>query len=152
MTATTEGAARMASTIFTDAEACALMVEFMEKAWRQSRDPFALVEAINMCRTWRQPLPKWLAEAATKTIIKRMSPNDVRRHRERLRHYVRWNLVTELRAKGMTLDDACAAAAQRLKKIIPGKAGREDAVKASYRKVQKAGDEGHTEQFLIEVG
>ncbi|MGB8072923.1 MAG: hypothetical protein WCF55_08745, partial [Pseudolabrys sp.] len=87
---------RQGSEILSDEEACALMLEFMERAWLQSKDPFAIIEGIEICQTWRQPLAEWLHNATLAAISKQIPPVEVRHHRERVMHYTRWWLVREL--------------------------------------------------------
>jgi hypothetical protein len=72
------------------------MLEFMERAWLQSKDPFAIIEGIEICQTWRQPLAEWLHNATLAAISKQIPPVEVRHHRERVMHYTRWWLVREL--------------------------------------------------------
>jgi hypothetical protein len=72
------------------------MLEFMERAWLQSKDPFAIIEGIEICQTRRQPLAEWLHNATLAAISKQIPPVEVRHHRERVMHYTRWWLVREL--------------------------------------------------------
>jgi hypothetical protein len=127
------------------------MLEFMERAWLQSKDPFAIIEGIEICQTWRQPLAEWLHNATLAAISKQIPPVEVRHHRERVMHYTRWWLVRELQKQdpAMTRDEAYAAASQQLKKTAA--MGGEDAIKFSFKKVRRAVDEGRAEQFLITV-
>src|SRR5262245_3546876 len=143
----TKRAVVMAAETLSDAELCASMLEYWEKAWGQSRDQLALVEAITICATFRQPHPKWLVKAEIEAIIKQMTDDERKHHRRRVMHVTRYRLVRRLiEEKNMDRDDACNAVSQQLKNT-PFK-GKEDAIRRSYNALNRAAKEGRVEQFF----
>src|SRR5262249_522636 len=83
-----------------------------EAAYRRTREPLALFEAMLHVQAARQTPPDWLAEAVGDIIMrsrtnKRGRPNKTaKRFRERMRHVRRYQRVRDLRRQGQTKDGA----------------------------------------------
>jgi len=137
---------------------CADALVPLEEAWKQNRHPGALADAMLVCFAFRQPTPHWLAMAVFDLIETRMTPQEKSRRADNWKHFVRWQVVAELRARRyelLAIDDdsaktwerAYAAASDRLQNTSA--AGSAEAMKKSYKKVQRAMKADRGVQFIL---
>jgi hypothetical protein len=106
-----------------------------EAAWRHTRDPLVVKEAILHAHAAKQPLPDWLARAVgvDNVILSGRAREVVERFRERMRHVRRYRCVRDLREKGLTLKGACKAAVEALE--ATDEAVAQPTIKDSYNTV-----------------
>ena len=142
---------------FLEASRVNRLLALREKAWRELREPRAVVDAILICKVLLQPTPDWVTDATLEISERQKSRNTNRRRQELTVHFVRWAAVTELRARRKELllcgDDRgsswerCYAAVSDAQANTPA-AGGEATVKASYQHIQRLIRAGRGEQFL----
>lgn len=84
------------------ARRCAELLAACERAWRTGLQ-LAVADAVEICRSYRQPPPDWLADAVASIVTSQMSALDRKRRRADLVHHVRWDAVTELRERRFDL-------------------------------------------------
>jgi hypothetical protein len=100
-----------------------------EAAWRETKDPFAFAEALSLAFFHRQPVPPWLHEAAWAVAAGRRGKAHVRRAREAATHLMRYMIVRDARAAGMSWDKA-------YERAVVGTAVEPEAAKKSYAQVK----------------
>jgi hypothetical protein len=138
---------------------CAELVAGCEKAWRTTRLPLAVADAVEICRMYRQPPPEWLVEAVVSIAVKGMSPFERRRRYQDMQHYLRWETVKDIRGRademlarfgddGGTSWERCYVTASELLANTEASGG-EATMKASYEYVQTEIKEGRGSRFLI---
>jgi hypothetical protein len=118
----------------------------LEQAWKQHHHPGALADATLICLAFRQPMPHWLAMAVFDLIETRMTPQERNQRDDNWKHFVRWQVVKELRERrhelladgddsGSTWERTFEAASDALQDTSA--AGSAEAMKKSYKKVQR---------------
>jgi hypothetical protein len=133
-----------------------------EAAYRQTADPLPLWKALHHVGSAGQTVPHWLTDAFFRVVMLAMTPDEMRRARERWRVARRYECVRDLRQKGYTKEDALNQAAidlraegdkgvKRRGKLDEGVS--RDAVEDSYDKVRKDLEQrGHESQYYFFVG
>jgi hypothetical protein len=101
-------------------------LSFLEEAWEEGAKE-AVVLAVSLCSTHKQPPPSWVTLAVACLV----SP----RYQHDMVHIRRWHLVRILRAEGLPWSDVYGEASKRL--ANEGAACAPGAVRKSYESVQK---------------
>jgi hypothetical protein len=105
-----------------------------EAGWRETGDPLAVSEAAILVHLYRQPLPRWLAEAVAMLADDRRGRAHAKRALEAAADSMRYQAVCDAKA-GRTWEAAYGQAAD----VLAGTPARgsADAMKRSYQKVKR---------------
>jgi hypothetical protein len=132
----------------------------LERAWHDGSCR-ALAKAVLLCRQCNCPLPDWTVHAVLALITTRgkqfRSGNQTHEEWERQNaiHYVRWDMVRELRDRkedlAYIIDPTWDSAFEQVSKHLQGKAeaGSPDAIKKSYQFVEQIFRSGKGGRFLL---
>jgi hypothetical protein len=112
-TGTATGVGTAAAIAELDRVAYERVMAVLRKAW-ETRDPLALADALTWVSVHEQPVPQWLEQAVIQVLLQSRPPIAIRRHRERMAHYRRYQCVENGKAAGLSLEEAYFAAAERL--------------------------------------
>jgi hypothetical protein len=120
-----------------------------EAAWRHTRDPLVVKEAILHAHAARQHLPDWLARAVgvDNVILSGRAKEITERFRERMRHVQRYRCVRDLRGKGHTKTQALNLAVE----VLEAKEGEGawPTIEKSYDKVDRdLRRKGHESEYF----
>jgi hypothetical protein len=148
---------------------CNEMLASREKVWRSGSKTnhssercaamLAVVDAIAICRLYRQPPPEWLEEAVASIVDDRLSKDQKRRRREAMIHYTRSDAVSELYERrkellvnfnddrGRTLERCYEAVSERFEDTEAG--GSVETIRKSCQIVAKETKEGRGGQYMI---
>jgi hypothetical protein len=140
---------------------CAAALAPRERAWRLKlpNAPLAVADAVLLCEFYGQPPPPWVAAAVIEMASKTMPQIDVKRHREDMKHWVRWEAVKELRERkdqlyadfgderGTAWDRVWPAVSELFEKTPAN--GSPPTIKASYLYVETELKEGRGARFLF---
>jgi hypothetical protein len=77
-----------------------------EAAYRHTKEPLALYEALLHADAAGRRIPRWLVEAMGNIIMQGRTDQTAERFRERMRHVQRYRCVRDLRQKGHVKDHA----------------------------------------------
>jgi hypothetical protein len=137
-----------------------------ERAWQAGNLP-ALVDALENCAKANRGPPPWLVAAVATLVSRQMLVRSGRgrfnsrqaRFDENMKHYIRWDMVRELRKRGhelyerlgddcgLSLEKARARVAEQLKGTDVE--GDEDAIKYSCELVERRFAEGGGAEFYL---
>jgi hypothetical protein len=92
------------------------MAEY-EQAWRTTKDPIYFRAASTVNFIHRQPQPRWLYEAGDEIAAGRRTKRHEQRYLDALRHCLRYETVSHLRAEGLTLEEALTKAGEKLERM-----------------------------------
>ena len=130
-----------------------------ERAWRESSLGLIVVDAVEICASYGRPPPRWVIEAVASLADAGMTQSEKNRRQQDTIDLMRWEAVKELRERrkelyhqmgddrGHTWDNAYAAVSEMLERT-PAACG-EDAVKTSYKYVEREMREGRGARFYI---
>jgi hypothetical protein len=102
-----------------------------EAAYRRTREPLALFDALTHAWWSRQTVPGWLVSEIADALIRNRTDAEAERYRERMRHVRRYVLVRDLRRKYGKKDTAIERAVAMLKG---------ESAAADYRTIEKSYD------------
>jgi hypothetical protein len=134
-------------------------------AW-EAGDSLAIVGAVHICQEFHEPLPRWLTDAITELVDRRMSGDERREQTDLKMHTLRWHAVMVLRGpKRLSYDHGklCEVDVPKLTwekcwsgaaEMLEGTAFRGSAatIRASYMLIKHAGGERATlESYRAEL-
>src|SRR5262249_26953250 len=122
-----------------------------EPAYRPTRDPLVLREALMNAKAAGQLTPDWLMEALGDNLRRGRTDQTAKRFRERMRHVQRYRCVWDLRQKGHVKDHALdrAVAALEATDATAVRPTIEDSYNLVNRDLKRAGRE--SEYFYLVV-
>ena len=119
-----------------------------EAAYRRTKDPLVLKEALMNARAAGQPPPDWLVQALGNSIMRGRTGQMARRFRERMRHVRRYRCVRDL-YRSYTKDDALDQAVAAL--AAEGDVAAWDTIEDSYDRVSRDLRQGRESEYFFLV-
>src|SRR5262245_17347064 len=106
-----------------------------EAAWRRTKDPEVLWFALLHVSWARQTIPGWLWPEIGVVLLRKRSPAEIRRFRERMRKVRRFILVRNRRAKGLSKEKAL----NKAEALVQGDPGSQtwETIEQDYVEVKK---------------